>query len=81
MHGLARNRRRVVDKNEEEWTRLLCRMIRGERSIALIEIRNEKEEDYGIVEEITRKAFYNLYIPGCTEHYLVYRRSALSPGT
>lgn len=61
MHGLARNRRRVVDKNEEEWTR--------------------KEEDYGIVEEITRKAFYNLYIPGYTEHYLVHRRSALSPGT
>lgn len=56
-------------------------MIREERSIALIEIRNEKEEDYGIVEEITRKAFYNLYIPGYTEHYLVHRRSALSPGT
>lgn len=39
----------------------------------MIEIRNEKEEDYRIVEEITRKAFYNLYIPGCVEHYLVHR--------
>lgn len=35
-------------------------------------IRNEKMEDYAIVEEITRKAFYNLYVPGCIEHYLVH---------
>ncbi len=38
----------------------------------MINIRNEKKEDYRIVEEITRKAFYNLYVPGCTEHYLVH---------
>lgn len=38
----------------------------------MIQIRNENESDYGIVEEITRKAFYNLYVPGCTEHYLVH---------
>lgn len=37
-----------------------------------INIRNEKETDYQRVEDITRKAFYNLYIPGCTEHYLVH---------
>lgn len=36
-----------------------------------IKIRNEEETDYKRVEEITRKAFYNLYIPGCIEHYLV----------
>lgn len=35
-------------------------------------IRNEKEADRRIVEEITRRAFYNLYIPGCVEHYLVH---------
>lgn len=35
-------------------------------------IRNEKEADYKIVEEITRKAFYNLYVPGCGEHYLAH---------
>ena len=34
-------------------------------------IRNELPSDYDRVEEITRKAFYNMYIPGCTEHYLV----------
>ncbi|QNM06037.1 GNAT family N-acetyltransferase [Qiania dongpingensis] len=38
----------------------------------MITIRNEKEEDYNIVEGITRKAFYNLYVPGCVEHYLVH---------
>lgn len=37
----------------------------------MITIRNEMEADYGIVEEITRRAFYNLYVPGCAEHYLV----------
>lgn len=37
-----------------------------------IQIRNEKEADYREVEEITRKAFYNLYVPGGTEHYLVH---------
>lgn len=25
-----------------------------------------------MVEEITRRAFYNLYVPGCMEHYLVH---------
>lgn len=38
----------------------------------MIQIRNEEEKDYDIVEEITRKAFYNKYVPGCTEHYLVH---------
>ena len=35
----------------------------------MITIRNEEERHYKVVEEITRKAFYNLYIPGCAEHY------------
>lgn len=35
-------------------------------------IRNEAESDYRIVEEITREAFWNLYFPGCYEHYLVH---------
>lgn len=37
-----------------------------------IVIRNERTEDYETVEAITRKAFYNVYVPGCTEHYLVH---------
>lgn len=39
----------------------------------MLNIRNETEKDYKTVEEITRKAFYNIYVPGCTEHYLVHR--------
>lgn len=38
----------------------------------MILIRNEEEKDYDSVEEITRKAFWNLYVPGCNEHYLVH---------
>lgn len=37
-----------------------------------IMIRNEQKEDWDIVEKITREAFYNLYVPGCVEHYLVH---------
>lgn len=35
-------------------------------------IRREEPQDYEIVETITRNAFYNLYVPGCVEHYLVH---------
>lgn len=35
-------------------------------------IRNEKAEDRLEVENLTRKAFWNLYVPGCSEHYLVH---------
>ena len=38
----------------------------------MIKIRNEEKSDYEKVEEITRKAFYNIYVPGCNEHYLVH---------
>lgn len=34
-------------------------------------IRNEREADYDVVEALTRRAFYNVYMPGCMEHYLV----------
>ncbi len=35
-------------------------------------IRREEQKDWEIVENITREAFYNLYVPGCVEHYLVH---------
>lgn len=35
-------------------------------------IRRERKEDYPLVEELTRRAFWNRYVPGCTEHYLVH---------
>lgn len=37
-----------------------------------LQIRNETEKDYAIVEQITREAFWNLYVPGCEEHYLAH---------
>jgi len=35
-------------------------------------IRLEQREDYRAVEELTRKAFWNVYKPGCDEHYFVH---------
>lgn len=35
-------------------------------------IRNEEEKDHDIVEKLTREAFYNMYMPGCVEHYLLH---------
>ena len=37
-----------------------------------MKIRNEEKRDHAAVEELTRRAFYNIYIPGCVEHYLVH---------
>lgn len=38
----------------------------------MLNIRTEAPEDYQAVEDMTRRAFYNLYVPGCGEHYLVH---------
>ena len=35
-------------------------------------IRRETPEDYAAVEHLTREAFWNVYRPGCTEHYVVH---------
>lgn len=35
-------------------------------------IRLEKETDYRAVEELTRETFWNLYKPGCAEHYVLH---------
>ncbi len=34
----------------------------------MLTIRNETPADYQAVEELTGRAFYNVYIPGCVEH-------------
>ncbi len=36
-----------------------------------MKIRNEKEPDYKTVENLAREAFWNLYFPGCHEHFVV----------
>jgi len=35
-------------------------------------IRNEKKEDYRTVEQLVREAFWNVYVPGCNEHYMLH---------
>ena len=35
-------------------------------------IRNEKVNEYRTVEELTREAFWNLYVPGCNEHFVLH---------
>ena len=37
-----------------------------------ITIRNETESDFREVEILTRKAFWNVNVPGCDEHYLAH---------
>ena len=38
-----------------------------------IAIRRETEEDWRAVEELVREAFWNVYRPGCLEHYVLHR--------
>ena len=35
-------------------------------------IRRETPADYAAVEHLTREAFWNVYRPGCLEHYVVH---------
>lgn len=34
-------------------------------------IRNEKKEDYAEVENLVRESFWNVYRPGCLEHFVL----------
>lgn len=35
-------------------------------------IRLERKEEYGKTEELVREAFWNVYRPGCLEHYVLH---------
>ncbi|MCR5797992.1 MAG: N-acetyltransferase [Eubacterium sp.] len=35
-------------------------------------IRLEEEKDYKIVENLVRESFWNVYRPGCSEHYVIH---------
>ncbi len=37
-----------------------------------LSIRQETAEDHRDVDTLTRQAFWNLYVPGCNEHYLAH---------
>lgn len=35
-------------------------------------IRQEQPADFSVVENLTREAFWNVYRPGCSEHYVLH---------
>ncbi|PZW68277.1 hypothetical protein C8E88_101819, partial [Fibrobacter sp. UWR1] len=35
-------------------------------------IRQEQPADFSAVENLTREAFWNVYRPGCLEHYVLH---------
>ncbi len=35
-------------------------------------IRLERKEEYREVEELVRESFWNVYMPGCSEHYVIH---------
>ena len=37
-----------------------------------IDIRLEQKQDFRAVEELTREAFWDVYVPGCDEHLLIH---------
>lgn len=37
-----------------------------------IVIRKEQESDYRVTENLVREAFWNVYCPGCSEHYVLH---------
>lgn len=39
-------------------------------------IRLERKEDYRVVEHLIRESFWNVYRPGCLEHYLITKLRA-----
>ncbi len=47
--------------------------IISEQKIKIMNIRLEKPEDYREVENLTREAFWDVYAPGCVEHYVLNR--------
>lgn len=36
-------------------------------------IRLEKKEEYQKVENLVRESFWNVYRPGCLEHYVLHQ--------
>lgn len=46
---------------------------RGEEMEKNISIRLEKQEEYREVENLVRESFWNVYRPGCMEHYVLHQ--------
>ena len=50
-------------------------------AIKNIIIRLETKEDYRAVENLTRESFWNVYRPGCMEHYGICAGAGFCDGT
>lgn len=58
--------------NAYPFTRISQIWIWEQMSHMHIHIRTEQASDYVAVETIARDAFWNLYAPGCTEHFIIH---------
>lgn len=38
-----------------------------------ITIRHERNDEFAAVENLVREAFWNVYRPGCLEHYVLHK--------
>ena len=45
---------------------------KGKKKNRNITIRREEEKDYRTVENLVRESFWNVYRPGCMEHYVLH---------
>lgn len=62
----------AIDDTLEPGVPHLMRVLRLElKSTASATIRLETPQDYREVENLTREAFWNVYAPGCVEHYVL----------
>ena len=59
--------------NSVKWDNLsgFWRNFAAQKPEFTMNIRLEKPQDYRAVENLTREAFWNVYRPGCTEHYVL----------
>ena len=63
-------------KNSDEKKKALLAERRERMELARkkrwVKIRTEQPDDFEKVENLTREAFWNVYHPGCTEHYVLH---------
>ena len=51
---------------------MLACLLEGEKMTDNYTIRLEEEKDYREVENLIRESFWNVYRPGCSEHYVIH---------
>ncbi|MDO4211868.1 MAG: GNAT family N-acetyltransferase [Bacteroidales bacterium] len=61
----------AIDESLYSGGKRTMRVLRLELQQNTMNIRLEQPEDYREVEDLTREAFWNVYAPGCVEHYVL----------